>query len=113
MNNNYIYITIALLVILGLYFFVYNKPVEEAFENSHITPVEFPNEGLIGNFVSGLNTIPDIVTKVTDDPEIYSTIIKNGVFEPSKKLHMISKPDGTAIGFFYKIVNNFPISQWK
>ena len=112
MNNNYIYITIALLVILGLYFFVYNKPVE-AFENSHITPIEFPNEGLIGNFVSGLNTIPDIITKVTDDPEIYSTIIKNGVFEPSKKLHMISKPDGTAIGFFYKIVNNFPVSQWK
>lgn len=111
--NNYIYITVALLVVLGFYFFVYNKPVE-TFENKtpHISKIEFPKEGLIGTFISPIGTIPEIERKITKDPSIHSLTIKNGSFTPFKRLNLISNSEGMAVGFFFKIVNNYPTSQF-
>ena len=115
MNNNYIYISIAILVaIVVLYFFRPFETFDETVKSPNVLNIDFPKEGLVGSFITTPNSLPNVERKVTSDPTIYSLTIKNGYFKgvANKQLKTIALNDGTIVGFVFKTVNNYPTSQF-
>lgn len=114
--NNYIYISVAVLVaiVVYLYFFRPFENFDETVKSPNVLNIDFPKEGLVGSFTSAPNSLPNVERKVTSDPTIYSLTIKNGYFKgvANKQLKTIVQNDGTIVGFLFKIVNNYPTSQF-
>lgn len=116
MKTNYYIIAAIIIAALALYFFVYksSEGFDENIRSPHIMNIEFPNEGLVGAFIAQQDSVPKVDRKQTSDPTVFSLSSSNSIFRPipGKVIKSITNGDGTVVGFFFKIVNSYPTSQY-